>query len=219
MSDELKKYAIYLAIIAIALAFIMNTLKSCIPNIPGINLSNQDASKTPVVDRLGDTSNAHSDGPGLSAPRTPTPKEKTTPIPGTKGETPTSIVEIRQPVCKPWNRLKQQIIVSDKGNTYVSQVCETYYGLNLKTKFLLGYNGYTNIGVMQNFLSYDRYDVGAVVTFPSIGLGLSGYITDHSFLMAGATWNYIVYDDPKEIKSYVIGDFRPRPIIGFGFDF
>lgn len=216
MGEELKKYAIYLAIIAVALGFIIHSIKGCVPVIPGIGGITPDPSKTPVVDQLGNTSNPTS-GPGISPPRTPTPKEVKTHTPD--GGTATTVTDVRPPVCKPWNKLTQKIIVSDKGNTFVSQVCETYVGFNFNTKFLLGYNGYLNLGVMQNVFRWDRYDLGAIVAFPSIGAGVSGYVTDHFYVVGGCSWNYIVYDDFKEIKTYTIGDFKPRPLIGIGFDF
>jgi hypothetical protein len=215
MSEALKKYAIQLGIIAIALGFIIHSIKSCGPVIPGIN--HPEPSKTPVVDMLGDTSIPHSDRPGISAPRTPTASERKTPT--IDGGIPVSVTDIKAPTCRPWDKLKQKIIVSDKGNTFVSQVCSTYAGWNFKTKFLMGYNGYLNLGLMQNVLSYDRYDLGAIVAFPSVGVGLSGYVTDHFYLVGGATWNYVIYDNFSDPKTYSIGDFKPRPIIGFGFDF
>ena len=221
MSEELKKYAIYLAIIAVALGFIVHNIKSCGPvvNVPGIGGNQVDPSLTPVVDRIGDTTNAKKHGPGLMPPRTPTPKEASTPIPGSGGEKPASIIDVKPVVCRPWMRLKQQIVVGDRGNTYFAQVCSPYIGLNFKTKFLLGYNGYANFGLMQNVFSYDRYDLGAIIAFPAVGIGLSGYLTDNFYLMGGAGWNYIVYDNISEIKTYSIGDFKARPMIGLGFNF
>lgn len=217
MSEELKKYAIYLGIIAIALGFIVSSIKSCAPLIPGIHVNQPDPSMTPVVDRLGDTSIAHTNNPGISAPRTPTTIEKKALT--NDGGRAASIVDIKPPICKPWCKLTQKIIVSDRGNTFVSQVCSTYVGWNFKTKFLMGYNGYLNLGIMQNVLSYDRYDLGAIVAFPSVGIGVSGYVTDHFYLVGGGVWNYITYDNISEPKTYAIGDFKLRPIIGFGFDF
>ena len=217
MSEELKKYAIYLAIIAAAVGFIIHSVKSCGPIIPGFPDNHPDISKTPVVDMLGDTTIAHTNRPGISAPRTPTPSEKKTPAPD--GGTVVKVVDIKAPNCKPWDKLTQKIIVSDKGNTFVSQVCATYAGWNFNTKFMLGANGYLNLGIMQNVLSYDRYDLGAIIAFPSVGAGLSGYVTDHFYLVGGITWNYLVYDNFSDLKTYSIGDFKARPIIGFGFDF
>ena len=217
MSEALKKYAIYLVIITIALGFIVSSIKSCGPNIPGFHGHQPDYSTTPVVDMLGDTSIPHTNNPGISAPRKPTASEIKTPT--IDGGRVVSVVDIKPPVCRPWCKLTQKIVVSDKGNTFVSQVCKTYVGWNFNTKFMLGYNGYINLGVMQNVLSYDRYDLGAIIAFPSVGVGLSGYVTDHFYLVGGATWNYLTYQNLSDPRTYAMGDFQARPMVGFGFDF
>ncbi len=111
-----------------------------------------------------------------------------------------------------WTKTDTKIIIAadSKCNTCLSYIqvdkTKTFLGFDFEPKIYLGYTntGFT-LGYDQGIFRYGKTSLDLLISFPTIGAGLSYNLTNNFFILGGALVPYVGYNTYEDTNSYKFG--------------
>lgn len=128
-----------------------------------------------------------------------------------------------------WLDKKTHIVIAEDSKcntcptTYVQvDKTKTFLGWDFEPKIALTYAPY-GLGLTydQGIFRYGKFTIDALISFPGIGLGLGFNLTNNTFILAGAQWQYGKYKSMTDFDTYaiILPEYKIVPVIGVGFGF